>query len=136
MNQSATAVAMPAKDLSRTHSTGLKTVLNILSRWGCSPEQMQALLQVSRSAFYKLKKDPTSARLTHDQVERLSYLLNIHASLRLIFDNPENVYGFMAMKNANPFFNGRSPLEIISTGSFGALYEVHKRIDALRSGQW
>jgi hypothetical protein len=42
----------------------------------------------------------------------------------------------MAMKNNNPYFNGNSPLALISTGKFGTLYEVFKRIDAMRNGQW
>src|SRR5690606_2671142 len=111
-------------------NTGLKAALNILSRWGCTPEQCQAILQVSRTAFFKYRKEPEAANLTHDQVERISLLLNIHAALRTIFENPENVYGFMAMENDNPFFNGKTPLEIISRGSFAALYETFKRIDA------
>lgn len=35
--------------------------------------------------------------------------LNIHAALRLAFDNPENVYGFPSMENRNEFFNGHAP---------------------------
>ena len=40
------------------------------------------------------------------------------------------------MANHNPYFNGKTPLSLIATGSFGALYEVYKRIDAMRGGQW
>lgn len=116
--------------------TWLKTALNILDKWGCSPDQIQAILQISRATYFKYRKDPGAANLTHDQAERISLLLNIHAALRTIFENPENVYGFMSMKNDNPYFNGKSPLEIISTGSFAALYETFKRIDALRGGLW
>lgn len=117
-------------------SIGLKTVIVILDKWGCSPEQAQAILQISKASFYKFKKDPGAAQLTNDQVERLSYVLNIHATLRTLFENPENVYGFMALSNHNPFFNGRSPLEMLSTGHFGTLYEVYKQLDGLRGGQW
>ena len=117
-------------------ATGLKTVLNILEKWGCSADQMAAILCTSRSAVYKYLKDPKKASLNADQVERISYLLNIHAALRILFENPDNIYGFMSMPNANPGFNGRSPLDVISTGSFGALYETFRRIDALRGAGW
>lgn len=115
---------------------GLKTVLAILDRWGCSAEQQRAILGLPKATYYKYKQKPESASLSRDQIERLSYLLNIHAHLRLIFDNPENLYGFMAMKNRNPFFNGKSPLEVIATGRFGHLYETAKQIDSLRGAQW
>ncbi len=116
--------------------TGLRTVLAILEKWGCSADQAQKILQVSRPAYYKYKKRPEQANLSRDQIERLSYVLNIHASLRTLFENPKNVYGFMSLKNDNPFFNGKSPLEIIGSGQFGALYETFKRVDALRGGLW
>lgn len=44
--------------------------------------------------------------LDDDQLARISLVLNIHASLRTIFDNPDNVYGFPSMNNHNPFFDG------------------------------
>lgn len=115
---------------------GLKTAFNILDKWGCSREQILNILQISRSAYHKYRAEPKSAKLSNDQLERLSYLLNIHAALRIVFDNPSNAYGFMSMPNHNPYFNGATPLEIIASGHFGALYETHNRIDALRGGDW
>jgi hypothetical protein len=117
-------------------ATGLKAALNILSKWGCSPEQQWNILGMKRATYYKNNDQPEKANLSNDQIERLSYLLNIHAALRVVYDNPVNVYGFMSMSNDNPFFNGRSPLDIISTGNFGYLYETFKRVDVLRSGGW
>ncbi len=133
MNQTS---AVQNADTSGLSAAGLKTVLTILDRWGCSPEQVQKILQISRPAYYKYRKNPQQANLSQDQLERLSYLLNIHGSLRTLFENPTNVYGFMSLKNDNPFFNGKSPLDVISTGQFAALYETFKRIDALRGGLW
>lgn len=117
-------------------ATGLKTVFAILDKWHCSAEQIQRILQISKAAYYKYRNDPACASLTQDQLERISYLLNIHSCLRLLFDNPQNLYGFMAMPNHNPYFNGQSPLDVISSGQFSALYETYKHIDALRGGLW
>jgi len=109
---------------------------NILEKWGCSAIEKQAILGMSKSSYQRYKKDNDSANLSSDQLERISYIANIHQSLRMVFSNPDNVYGFMAMKNKNPYFNGESPLSLIRSGNFGALYEVFKRIDAMRNGQW
>ncbi len=119
---------------SKANTVGLKTAMNILDKWGCSPEQEWQILGMKKSSYYKNRENPDSARISNDQLERISYILNMHQSLRVVFDNPENVYGFMGMKNHNPFFNGRSPLELLSSGRFGTLYEVFKRVDALRGG--
>lgn len=126
-----------SKDINKRMAVaGLKAVLNILDKWGCSAEQQQSILSLPRATYYKYREAPERANLSRDQIERLSYLANIHASLRTVFSNPENVYGFMSMENNNPYFNGRKPMDIISTGQFGALYETFKRIDAMRGGQW
>ena len=69
-------------------------------------------------------------------MQRISFVLNIHAALRLVFDNPENVYGFPTMGNDNDFFNGRTPLEVMSQGDMISLYETFRRIDVLRGAQW
>jgi hypothetical protein len=113
---------------------GLKTVFNILDRWGCSPDTAWHILGMKKSTYYKNKDKAHTPKLSRDQIERISYILNIHAALRVVFDNPTNVYGFMSMQNFNPFFNGSAPLEIIAKGNFGALYETFKRIDSLRGG--
>ncbi|MOA48771.1 hypothetical protein D3C78_1715630 [compost metagenome] len=65
-------------------------------------------------------------------MQRISVVLNIHAALRLVFDNPENVCGFPSMENRNEF-NGRTPLEIMAQGDMVSLYEPFRRIDALRA---
>jgi len=69
-------------------------------------------------------------------MQRISFMLNIHAALRTVFDNPDNVYGFPSKVNHNDFFNGRTPLEILSQGDMISLYETFRRINALRGAQW
>ena len=115
------------------HNAAFKLGLNIIEKWGCSEPQKQTILGVSKGTFAQYHSEPTNIELTGDQLERISYLANIHSSLRLIFSNPKNVYGFMNMENNNPYFNGRSPLSLICSGNFGILYEVYKRIDSMKN---
>ncbi len=112
------------------------TVLNIMEKWECSEKEKMALLGVGRSTLHKYQATPASARLSPDLLERISYLLNIHAVLRILFENPENQYGFMRMPNKNDFFDGKTPMEILSSGLVSALYEVHRHLDAIRDGQF
>lgn len=116
-------------------ATAIKAAFTILDRWGASAEQQQSILQLAKATYYK-HRSGGEPKLTGDQLTRISYLLNIHASLRTVFENPTNVYGFMAMPNNNAYFNGAAPLTLIGSGAFGTLYEVAKRIDALRGGMW
>ena len=118
--------------------TGLRTVLGILEKWQTTSDQACRILRISRSTYTRAKQRETnwSVSLDSDQLQRISLVLNIHGALRLIFDNPENVYGFAAMPNENEFFNGHAPLEIMARGDMISLYETFRRIDALRGAQW
>ena len=131
--QPATSTAVEHKALSRA---GFKAADNILSSWKCSAAQTQQILKLSKSSYHRFKKDTSTTHLTDDQLERVSYLLNIHQALRSVFSHPQNVTDFMSMPNHNDYFAGRTPLAIIESGKFGDLYEVAKRIDALRDGTW
>ncbi len=114
----------------------LKTALNILDKWECSEQEKMTILGIGRSTLHKYQSDPYSARVSHDLLERVSYLLNIHSSLRILFENKDNVYGFVRMPNSNYFFNGATPMDIMNSGSVANLYEVNNQITTLRGGQW
>ncbi|WP_293265000.1 antitoxin Xre-like helix-turn-helix domain-containing protein [Neptunomonas sp.] len=119
-------------------ATGLKAAVTIMEKWGASGEQGEAILRVSHSTYARAKKKAQmqEVNLDRDQITRISFILNIHAALRLIFDNPDNLYGFMSMINHNPFFAGRSPLQVMGNGDFVAVYETFRRIDSMRGSQW
>nr|WP_295710747.1 antitoxin Xre-like helix-turn-helix domain-containing protein [uncultured Halomonas sp.] len=130
----------PAIDITqnkRAAAAGLRAAVRILDKWRASCEQGEAILRVSHSTYARARRsDLAEIKLDSDQLTRVSYVLNIHAALRMLFDNPENLYGFVNMMNHNPYFNGRTPLEIMESGDFAALYETFKRIDSLRGSQW
>ncbi len=117
---------------------GLCEALGILEKWGASKEQTCTILRIPRITFNRAKQrgPDWSVSLDSDQMLRSSLVMNIHEALCQVFENPRNVYGFPAMPNNNAFFNGRSPLEIMSQGDMGSLYETFRHIDALRGSQW
>lgn len=133
-----TALAQAA-DFTKTQCVaGLRAALRILDKWQASSEQACRILRISRSTYTRARQDDAawSVGLDLDQMHRISFVLNIHAALRTLFDNPDNVYGFVSLENRNEFFNGRKPLEIMAQGDFISLYETFRRIDALRGAQW
>ena len=103
----------------------------ILENWRCSVEQKVAILGLSRSNYYRYLNADSVFSLSHEQLERLSYLANIHHTLRLQFSNKDNVYGFMNMVNHNNYFNGQTPLALIATGDLDSLSAVAKHIESM-----
>lgn len=79
-----------------------------------------------------LQGENAGRRLDLDQMQRISLVLGIHSSLRTVFSNPENIQGFPSFKNDNDFFEGRTPLEIMSQGNMIAIYETYKCIARLK----
>jgi hypothetical protein len=132
------AVAKPQVFTKEQCATGLRAAVAILEKWQASIDQACRILRISRSTHVRANQQDAawSVSLDADQMQRISFVLNIHAALRLVFDNPENVYGFPAMVNHNEFFNGRRPLEIMAQGDMISLYETFRRIDVLRGGLW
>lgn len=114
-------------------SAGFETACSILSLWECSSNQVQCILQLSKTSYHQFKEAPDTVKLNNEQLERISYILNIHYALRCLFSNQKNVRSFMKMKNNNDFFRGRSPLEIIEDGGILEFSEVSKRINALQN---
>ena len=115
---------------------GLRTAITILTGWKASPSQIQKILGISPHALDQANARNAPAKLDGEQLERISIVLNIHATLRTLFENPANVYGFMARPNGNEFFDGRAPLDVIAQGSMRDLVETHRRIEGLLNGIW
>jgi len=131
--------ALASRSLTKNQCVvGLQTAVTIFEKWNATVDQVCRTLRISRSTYTRAKqRDPKwSVSLDADQMQRISFVLNIHAALRLVFDNPDNVYGFPSKVNHNDFFNGRSPLEVLSQGDMISLYETFRRINALRGAQW
>ncbi|ATG72885.1 hypothetical protein AN401_02610 [Zobellella denitrificans] len=117
------------------HSKALPVVFRILDKWGCDSKEQLALLGIhSRSTLNKYKAAHGGLRLSPDTLERMSYILNIHKSLRILFSAEDSVYGWVRKPNQHPFFAGRSAMDVMMGGKVADLYEVSKRLSAWRGG--
>ena len=103
----------------------------LLEKWGCTTAQKLAILGIAKADFTRYQKDSSVVYLNTEQLQRISYLTNIHQSLKEVFSNSDNLYGFMNMKNNNSYFNGRTPLSIIAKGKVNDFSDVLKCIDSI-----
>ncbi|MCW5589383.1 MAG: DUF2384 domain-containing protein [Legionellales bacterium] len=111
-----------------------KVVVNILEKWHATLEEKLILLGLKKSTYFKYQKDPQSIKVNQDFLERLSYILNIHSALRILFSHPDSVYGWVRKPNDAPFFNGHSAMEIMLQGRVVDLWAVASRLNAERGG--
>jgi len=115
-------------------AAGLRAFFNIMKVWGVGDAQAQLLLgSPARSTFYKWKSDPEVA-LSHDTLERISYILGIYKALQILFPASPAADGWVKKANDAPLFNGQSALERMSSGHMADLYVVRQYLDAMRGG--
>ncbi len=108
----------------------LKSVLNILDKWECTTEEKITLLGLKRSTYFNYSKAPESANIDINLLERLSYILNIHAALRILFTNPDSVYQWVRKPNKAPLFNNQTALDKMLSGYVSDLSDVSRYLNA------
>jgi uncharacterized protein (DUF2384 family) len=111
---------------------GLRTVFRIFDAWKVDEQTRWRLLGVPRATYYRWKRDPSNARLSHDTLERLSYLLGIYKALQILLPDLDAADTWVQRPNTNPLFAGRPPLERMAAGNVSDLYVVRQYLDAHR----
>ena len=112
-------------------AAALQAFFGITERWGLSAGQQQVLLgNPPTSTFYKLRGDQ-KGRLSHDMLERISYIMGIYKSLQILL--PENAANDWVHKpNHAPMFGGSSALDKMLQGNVADLCDVRRFLDAER----
>lgn len=127
------AYAVPATDTPQAGRVALTFFFNLMDKWGCTVEQQRTLLGgVGSTTYYKYRKLP-DMRLPRDTMERISWLMGIHKSLRILFSqNTERAYQWVAKPNSAAPFNGKSALDYMLGGRVVDLADVRRYLDAAR----
>jgi hypothetical protein len=130
----------PARHVRGSHSPsvadlggpGLRAFVALAEQWQLSiPEQLKLLGIASRSTFFKWKRE-ARPRLPQDTLERISYLLGIYKSLRILLPDDEAVIAWVRKPNDAPLFGGKTALERLLSGQVADLFVVRQYLDAER----
>ena len=110
----------------------LKFFFNLMDKWNCTLEQQMVLLgSIGRSTLYKYRQLP-EVRLPRDTLERVSYLMGIHKSLRILFGDKPSTYEWIKKANSEAPFNGNSALQMMLAGGVVDLADVRHYLDGVR----
>ncbi|ABE37271.1 conserved hypothetical protein [Rhodopseudomonas palustris BisB5] len=108
----------------------LEAFFEVAERWRLSAEEQIVLLgSPGRSTFFKWKKE--GATLPADTRERLSHILGIWKSLRILFTQDDRGEAWIRAKNR--YFDGASAIDVMLEGMVG-LIRVRRYLDAQRGG--
>ena len=120
---------------SKTSKAALHTFFNIANAWHLNEKEAMTLLgfdERNRSTYFKWKREPESARLTKEKLERLSYIFGIYKDLQILLPKPESADSWIRRPNDAGLFGGRPALDRMLSGNVADLYVVRKYLDAQR----
>ena len=120
----------PAPITDEEAGAAFRACLNLFRLWRLSDNEAATLLDLPARTYARWKM-AGPGRADRDQKARLSNLLGIHKALRLIFGDPERVYGWLRLPNA---VFGRSALDVMLGGELTDLMRVRRYLDAERGG--
>lgn len=126
----------PAGRWSATELSGpaLRTFFRIAEAWKLRADEARTLLgHPSRSTFFQWKQTG-QGHLTHDALERISYVLGIYKALQILLPDPAAADAWVRKPNTAPFLAGQSALERMLSGNVSDLYVVRQYLDAQRGG--
>lgn len=114
-------------------SAAARAVIRLFEKWKLSDANAREILGGLAPRTYARWKTGHPPRLTRDLTTRLSLLLGIHKSLRILFSDPQRAFNWV--RTPNDIFDGSAPAEIMAEGSMFALARVRSYLDAER-GAW
>lgn len=114
-------------------NAALQAFFNLSQHWQLSAKEERILLgNPPESTFYKWKADKTASRLSHDTLERVSYLLGIYKALNVLLPSVRAADEWLRKPNMAPQFNGQRVMDRLLAGSMADLVDVRRYLDAQR----
>lgn len=109
-----------------------RAAVNLFAKWGLTDEQAAVLVDMPVRSYRRWKAEG-AGRLSRDVRARLSNLMGIHKSLRIVFAEPQRGYDWI--RAGNTAFGGATALEVMLGGELTDLMRVRRYLDAER-GAW
>jgi uncharacterized protein (DUF2384 family) len=109
---------------------GLRSFFRIAEQWQLSTDEQMKLLNVPPSTFHGWKAKPGVARLHHDTLERISYILGIYKNLHILLGDKTSADNWIRRPNKAILFGGHSAIERMTSGNVSDLFVVRRYLDA------
>ncbi|HLI95684.1 MAG TPA: MbcA/ParS/Xre antitoxin family protein [Candidatus Baltobacteraceae bacterium] len=117
----------------RLSGPALEAFARIAGHWDLTTAEQRTLLGgIAESTFFKYLKNPKTARLSADTLERISHLVGIFKSINVLLPRAEAADSWMRRSNDAALFKGRSALDYVLSGRFEDLIAVRHYLDAMR----
>jgi hypothetical protein len=126
------AIRYARRELAPTAVRAFSRLAEIWRLTGAQQANLLGLESTQLSTLYKWKGQPQRANLSHDTLDRISYLTGIYKALHILLPNDEAADTWIHRSNDAPLFGGRAPLERMLSRSMHDLFLVRSYLDAER----
>ena len=109
-----------------------RAVVKLFDKWDITDAQASVLLGGLSARTWARWKTGAIGRVPRDLKSRLSNLMGIHKTLRIIFTDTERAYGWV--KRPNDAFGETPALEIMLGGELTDIMRVRRYLDSVRGG--
>ena len=119
-----------AKDISKSE-VAIKVFFSICKVWSVDDEQSIVLLGNPEVTLYNdWRESPATAQLSHEALERISYILGIYKGLQVLLPNPTAADTWIKKTNSEVLFGGKSALDKMLQGRIEDLAVVRQYVDS------
>lgn len=118
----------------RLSAPATRSFFNLAGKWDLSVNQQRGLLGWPAASTYHKYKAGQVGSLSFDTLTRISLLLGIYKALHILYPQAQLADQWIKLRNANPLFGGRSPLDLMIDGGIDGLFQVRRLLDARRGG--
>jgi len=108
-----------------------KAMVRLFEKWDLTDEQASILLGDISIRSYQRWKSGKYGKVKVDLASRMSNLLGIHKSLRILFIDPKRGYAWI--KKPNLDFGGVSARDVMLRGELTDLMRVRHYLDSVRT---
>lgn len=109
----------------------LKGFFNIAKRWQLNRPQAMNLLGLTATSTYANWKNCKTSTIPRDTIERISYLLKIDETLKLIHGNDTAILDWLASPSDYNEIDNKAPLEKMLEGNVVDIYHVYQLMPKL-----
>ncbi|MFT4926761.1 MAG: hypothetical protein ACI8WB_002859 [Phenylobacterium sp.] len=114
----------------KTYSaTAIQAFIRMMEKWNMSVIECCAILGGVPKQTYEKWVCNDVGRLSIEQLERISVLLGIYKTLKLLFCDEGGRQRWLKSPNHDYAFNGLSPAERLARGGIDDIYAVQRYVD-------
>lgn len=114
----------------------LLAFFNVAAAWRLSPKEQQVLLGASTQTCRRWRGGKVASPLSAGTLERLGYIFNTYAALRLLNGIQERADGWLRQPNSSPLFGGGAALSRMLGGKVEDLKVVAEYLSSQLGGDF